>query len=112
MSVFTESQIQSALVEWFRHRWPGVRIMAIPNGGLRNKVTANRLRWEGVSPGVPDLYIPAWLLWIEVKTEKGRLSSAQKGWIKYLESIGQRCLVVYGLDDAIDQITINSGDKA
>jgi len=104
MSPFTEHQVQSALVEWFRHRWPKVRIFAIPNGGLRSKRVANDLRWEGVSPGVPDLFVPAWRLWIEVKTEKGRLSPAQRDWIQYLESVGYRCLVVYGIDDAINQI--------
>jgi hypothetical protein len=37
---------------------------------------------EGVSPGVPDLFIPDWLLWVEMKREKGgRVSPEQKDWI-------------------------------
>ncbi len=28
----------------------------IPNGGLRNKTTAKRLKAEGVKPGVPDIF--------------------------------------------------------
>lgn len=32
--------------------------LAIPNGGLRNKVTASRLRAEGVKKGVADVFVP------------------------------------------------------
>ena len=83
----TEHEEQRELVRWFRQTWPGVRIFAIPNGGARSPATAGRLKAEGVSSGVPDLFIPAWGLWVEMKrTKGGSLSAEQKDWISYLES--------------------------
>ena len=102
----TEYEEQRELVRWFRQSWPGVRIFAIPNGGARSKATAGRLKAEGVSSGVPDLCIPAWRLWVEMKrTKGGSLSPEQKDWIAYLESVGFCCIVVKGADDAKRQIS-------
>ena len=97
----TETQEQEGLVTWFRARFPGVLIFAIPNGGHRAISTAKRLKAEGVVPGVPDLYVPAWNLWVEMKRVKGgTLSPDQKEMIKYLESIGHTVIVGYGATDA------------
>jgi hypothetical protein len=102
----TEHEEQRLLVWWFRRKWPDVRIFAIPNGGARSIITAGRLKAEGVSPGVPDLFIPAWKLWIEMKRAKGgSLSAEQKDFIKYLESVGFSCIVGKGNQDAQDKIT-------
>jgi hypothetical protein len=44
------------------------------------------LRDEGVVPGVPDLYVPKWNLWVEMKKEHGgTLSPNQKKIIAYLQ---------------------------
>jgi hypothetical protein len=92
---------QAEFVSWFRQTYQGVRIFAIPNGGARGIATAGRLKVEGVTSGVPDLFIPAWRVWIEMKREKGGvLSPAQKDWISYLESVGYVCLVARGAADA------------
>ena len=97
---------QRELVRWFRQTWPGVRIFAIPNGGARSKATAGRLKAEGVASGVPDLFIPAWRLWVEMKRSKGgSVSAEQKDWIQYLESVNYRCIVGKGADDAKRQIS-------
>jgi hypothetical protein len=97
----TEHEEQRELVRWFRQTWPGVRIFAIPNGGARSPATAGRLKAEGVSSGVPDLFIPAWGLWVEMKrTKGGSLSAEQKDWIAYLESVRFWCIVGKGADDA------------
>lgn len=96
----TEHEEQRELVRWFRLTWPGTRIFAIPNGGARSKVTAGRLKAEGVVSGVPDLFVPAWGLWIEMKRSKGgAVSAPQKDWLAYLESIGHTCLVSKGFED-------------
>jgi hypothetical protein len=80
-------------------------IFAIPNGGKRNISTAKKLKAEGVVPGVPDLFIPAWGIWIEMKRQKGgRTSSDQDGMISYLESIGHHVIVGYGATDASDKL--------
>jgi hypothetical protein len=102
----TEHEEQRELVRWFRQSWPSVRIFAIPNGGARSKATAGRLKAEGVASGVPDLFIPAWRLWVEMKrTKGGSLSAEQKDWIAYLESVGFCCIVGKGADDAKRQIS-------
>jgi len=101
----TEHIEQRNFVVWFRQQYRGVRIFAIPNGGARSKATAMQLKLEGVLPGVPDLYVPAWSLWVEMKRQKGgKLSDHQKGWIEYLEGLGHTVLVCKGCDDAIDQV--------
>lgn len=97
---------QRELVRWFRQTWPGVRIFAIPNGGARSKATAGRLKAEGVASGVPDLFVPAWRLWVEMKRSKGgSVSAEQKDWIAYLESVKYWCIVGKGADDARAKIS-------
>jgi len=96
---------QREFVKWFRQTYKGVRIFAIANGGARSITTAARLKAEGVSSGVPDLCIPAWKLWIEMKRIKGgSLSPEQKDWIKYLEDVGYCAKVCKGAEDAKKQI--------
>ena len=93
----TEHEEQREFVSWFRKTYPGVRIFAIPNGGARSPSVAGRLKAEGVSKGVPDLYIPAWRTWIEMKRQKGgAVSPEQKDWHQYLESIGDCVILANG----------------
>jgi hypothetical protein len=96
---------QRELVKWFRQTFKEVRIFAIPNGGARSITTAAKLKVEGVSAGVPDLYVPAWHLWIEMKrTKGGKVDKNQKDWHDYLTSIGDMVIVGYGADHAKDLI--------
>jgi hypothetical protein len=96
---------QVRLVAWFRKTYPGVRVFAIPNGGGRSASQGAALKAEGVQAGVPDLFVPAWLLWLEMKREAGGVvSPVQKDWISYLESIGHRVIVGNGFEDAKRQI--------
>lgn len=101
----SEHQEQAYLVQWFRRAYPGVRIFAIPNGGARSITTATKLKIEGVSKGVPDLFVPAWHLWIEMKRIKGgRLSQEQKDWLDYLDNVGYSVIVGHGALDTQEQI--------
>ena len=114
-SLPSEHDEQAGFVQWFRAKWPRVLVFAIPNGGKRSIVTAKRLRREGVTPGVPDLYIPAWGIWIEMKRQKGgRTSPDQDAMIQYLEEIGHTVIVGYGAMDASDKLLrlINMGGAA
>lgn len=98
----SEHEEQVNFVSMFRKLHKDVKIFAIPNGGQRNIIIAAKLKSEGVSKGVPDLFIPAWNLWIEMKREKkSSVSKDQKEWHEYLESIGHTVIVGYGCDDAI-----------
>lgn len=101
----TEHEEQREFVRWFRTRYEGVRIFAIPNGGARGKAQGGRLKAEGVSPGVPDLCIPAWNCWVEMKRAKGgSVSAEQKDWHRYLVSVGHTVLICRGFSDATKQI--------
>lgn len=97
----TEHEEQRELVRDFRQTYYGVLIFAVPNGGYRSKAAAGRIKAEGGVSGVPDLYVPEWSLWIEMKrAEGGRLSPDQKEIIAYLEGIGHTVIVGHGREDA------------
>lgn len=106
---------QVKFVNWFRYQYPNVLIFAIPNGGARHIVVAKNLKSEGVVAGVPDLFIPAWKLFIEMKREKGgKISNEQLKVMKYLNENGYRTLISKGCDAAIEHVkafnaTLESG---
>jgi len=96
---------QVRLVSWFRKTYPSVRIFAIPNGGGRSMAQGASLKAEGVTAGVPDLYVPAWGLWVEMKRSTGGvISPAQRDWVAYLEGIGHQVIIGRGFEDAKRQI--------
>jgi hypothetical protein len=101
LKVPTEHQEQVAFIQWFRRTYPDVRIFAIPNGEARSQSAGARLKAEGVSAGVPDLFIPAWNTWIEMKrSDGGRISPKQKDWWDYLSGIDHQVFVCAGADIA------------
>ena len=104
-SMESEHLQQVRLVSWFRRSYPGVRVFAIPNGGGRSMAQGASLKAEGVQAGVPDLFVPEWLLWVEMKREAGGVvSPVQRDWIAYLESIGHTVIIGRGFEDAKRQI--------
>jgi len=101
----TEHEEQMDFVRWFRRRYDGVKIYAIPNGGERSKSEAMRLKAEGVLRGVHDLHVPAWRLWVEMKRERGgSISAEQKEWAQYVRGLGDTAIFCYGSADAQRQI--------
>ena len=101
----SESDEQIGFVNWFEAQFPGVRIFHIPNGGHRSISVAKKLKAEGVRPGVPDLFIPAWRIWIEMKrTKGGRVSKEQKEWADYLRGVGYVVIIATGARDASLQL--------
>ena len=106
MKIPTEHEEQVAFVQWFEAQYPAIRIFAVPNGERRHIAVARRLKREGVRRGIPDLYIPAWKLWIEMKrTKGGTLSANQKDWIQHLKKLGDSVFVCRGCEDAIKQVS-------
>jgi hypothetical protein len=96
---------QQGFVRWFKNQYPDVVIFAIPNGGRRDIKTAVTLQLEGVLPGVPDLYIPCWKLWIEMKhKDGGHVTAAQYKMIDYLRSVGDTVFICKGATDASRQV--------
>jgi len=101
----TEHVEQREFVSWFRKTFPAVRILAIPNGSQRSRTTGARLKAEGVVAGVPDLLVPAWNLWIEMKrADVGAVSAVQKDCHRYLESIDHTVLVCAGFLQAREKV--------
>ena len=101
----SEDQEQTYFVQWFKRTYPDVKIYSVPNGGARHIAVAVKMKATGQSKGVPDLCIPAWRLYIEMKRVKGgKLSPEQKDWIEYLEKVGYRVIVGFGALDAQEKI--------
>ncbi len=106
-----ESDLQIACVRWFAMQYPRYRglLFAVPNGGSRNRIEAARMKAEGMVTGVSDLILLVprghfGALCIELKTETGRLSPAQKEWLQWAEMNGNKCIVVRHIEQFIEEV--------
>lgn len=80
-------------------------LFAVPNGGLRSKSEAARLKASGVKAGVPDIFLAVPKggyagLFIEMKVGKNKTSKDQDEWIERLMCAGYKCAVCYGFETA------------
>lgn len=101
-----EHRIQCACVNWFRLQYPthATALFAVPNGGRRDRVSGAKLKAEGVLPGVSDLILllPRGRyhgLLIEMKTESGKQSQAQRDWQRDMVHRGYRYIVCHSFDE-------------
>lgn len=91
-------------------------LFAIPNGGLRTRVTAARLKAGGVKSGVPDLCLPFpngdyHALFIEMKQmNTGKLRGSQKKWLDYLTKLDYKIAVAYNWSAARETLIQYIGD--
>lgn len=105
MTVFQSSAYAATGVEQFPEL---ARAFAVPNGGQRDKITAAKLKHEGVKSGVPDVFFPLPCkqyagLFVEMKRSAdkatkrraGTTSNEQDDWIAYLRSVGYAVSVCY-----------------
>ena len=85
-------------------------IFAVPNGDLRAKSVASRLKRTGVRAGIPDIFVdvPSGKyhgLRIEMKTQKGGVvSDKQKEYLALYELHGYKAVVCKGCDEAINTV--------
>lgn len=101
----SEHYEQCLFIQWMRRTYPKARVFAIPNGGARSLSVGVALKAEGVSKGVPDLFIPAWRLFIEMKRSNGgRMSAEQKDWKRYLEEYEYTVFVCHGFEAAKKEV--------
>jgi len=92
-----EEKVQSDYLEWFHNTYPGVFIFALPNENMNVEFFK---RMGGVG-GIPDLFIPEFSLWVELKWDNyGQLSDKQKAIHKTLTGIGHTVITGYGFEDA------------
>jgi len=105
----TEAQIQTALFKWAElsaSKYPELELMFhIPNGGRRDLIEAYHLKQQGTKAGVPDIFLPAPRgtfagLFLELKSERGRLQDNQKTWLNELSKQGYKAITVYGFNEA------------
>ena len=99
------------------------RMFAIPNGGFRDKITAAKLKAEGVKKGVPDIFLPVTIapayagLFIELKRQAsdvrtaggakrraGTTSGEQDDWSVILRDACYGVVVSFGWRQAAEQI--------
>jgi hypothetical protein len=108
-----EAEEQHVLMSWAeleaqRHHPELHWLYHVPNGGMRSKATAGKLRAEGVKAGVPDVCLPVARggyhgLYVELKRRKGgKLSDKQREWITFLEAQGYHACVCAGWEEARD----------
>lgn len=104
-SILSEHYEQVNFVCWFRATFEE-EIIAIPNGGARTRSQGAKLKAEGVKAGVSDLFVPAWLLWIEMKRSDGGsgLSKPQKEWRDYVKSLDHHFMCCDGFEHAKSSI--------
>lgn len=110
MTAPTESQEQVTLFAWAKlneNKYPELALMLhVPNGGWRDKRTAEKLKREGVRPGFPDIFLPVPRrghhgLMVELKRVKGgSVSTDQKKWLESLNSQGYLAVVAKGYEEA------------
>ncbi|MBQ8181977.1 MAG: VRR-NUC domain-containing protein [Ruminococcus sp.] len=115
-----ESVEQISLFRWamyFESKYPELALLYhVPNGGKRDKVTAARLKTEGVKAGVPDLVLPVGRdgylgLYIEMKVGKNRTTKEQKKWLKNLTEQGYKTAVCYDWMEASELLEDYLGKK-
>lgn len=107
-----ESRLQQNCIKWFRIQYPQYSevLIAVPNGGRRDKVTGAILKAEGVIAGAADLLFLKTnsyygYLAIEMKNGKhGRQSDSQKRFEHAVNCSGGKYVVCRDIDEFIYQI--------
>jgi len=96
-----ESDVQRAIVQALSYA--GWLVMHIPNQSTRG-----RQRWAGLMPGAPDLVAVkrGRVVFLEVKTEKGKVSEKQTEVHDLLRLHGMEVRVVRGIDDISDLVQL------
>ena len=119
----TESQIQSAVIAWFKVACKGLHVTDerllyhIRNqgstGSRRGHIHGAIYKGMGLRAGVPDLFLAVarckqtvayYGLFIEMKTDGGRLSDAQREMHPLLRSEGYMVVVAKSFDEAVNFI--------
>lgn len=96
----SEAATQLAFFEWLKLTPYRPLVFHIPNGGWRDPRTARGLLYQGVTPGIPDIFcaLPRGGyagLFIEFKFGKNKLSEEQANKIDQFRAEGYRCEIFY-----------------
>ena len=101
-----ESRIQKQIVIAVRLSYPKSIVAAIPNGAKRNVRQAVRLKAEGLLVGFSDLIFihNKEVIFIEVKSDKGKQTDNQKEFQRLVELQGFKYWVVKSASETLDKI--------
>jgi hypothetical protein len=116
MSRHEEASSQRQIIRWWSSCWkllgaPNESVLFhCPNGGRRSPQEGKWLKLEGVRAGVSDLILLLprsgyHALVLELKTDEGRLSQAQKDFLETAASNGYKACVCFSTETAIQAIT-------
>ena len=99
-----EHYLQSACIKWFDLQYPKKKqqLFAVPNGGKRNVIVAKQLKDEGVRAGVADLILltdNGRVVFIEMKTDKGRQQLTQIGFQNTVTMLGHSYVIVRNFEE-------------
>jgi hypothetical protein len=112
----SEEELHKGCVQWARAQSGALpeldALLHVPNGGKMPRGSAGKLKGMGMRKGVPDLLLPvprpvtwtngdrqaAGALWIELKSQSGRLRDSQKEWRARLMKHGHAWTLVRTLD--------------
>lgn len=109
----SEHSEQCRVINWawiYQERCAALAMLhAIPNGGLRNKSVAAKLKMEGVKSGIPDLDLPVpsgiyFGLVIEMKFGRNKATAEQIWFLERYARYGRKTAVCYSADEAIKMI--------
>lgn len=109
-----EGTEQVALMRWLECRFQAAYAVTwhTQNGGRRDKVTATKLKAQGVKAGIPDLQLAMarggyFGLFIEFKAtppHDAEVSKSQKDMLAKLQGQGYLAIVCRGMNEAMAQI--------
>lgn len=97
-------------------KYPGLEwIYAVPNGARRSAAHGAKLKAEGMLAGVWDLFLPVpgrgpcggqYLgLYLETKTDEGRLTQAQQEFGRFVQQSGYATAVYRSLPEFVNAIS-------
>ncbi|HNH45327.1 MAG TPA: VRR-NUC domain-containing protein [Agitococcus sp.] len=112
-----ESAHQAQVIEWSRwaykanpSRYPMLNMLHCSLNGVKLSGTQAKVaKGQGMLSGVPDLFLPVPKngfhgLFIEMKSEKGRVTENQHWFLTNAESVGYKAVVCYSAKEAISAI--------
>lgn len=106
-----EATIQKTVVAWCKSHPKLARvIMHFPNEGKRTWYYGKLLQTMGMRAGVSDLFVAMARhefigAWIELKSAKGIVSSAQKEFLEDMRQQGYFTAVCRSIDECINTLT-------
>ena len=110
-----ESAHQAQVVEWSKWayktgKYPMLNMLHCSLNGVKLSGTQAKIaKGQGMLSGVPDLFLPVPKngyhgLFIEMKSEKGRVTENQHWFLTNAESVGYKTVICYSAKEAISAI--------